>query len=538
MAGLIRGPWQLGRQTIHPALQRSAAATVTTSATRTSYAKHRYVGACGGLDSQNRHRSTPSYQQQQQQQQLRFQHSEALIGSPDYRLLRLAEREEVHVEQWMQNYTRLGMSISTVNSKVPLSADLFHSALKHTANKVPCLRLAIKEVFGKLWVAEVDNMDIDFKMIKHRKIDKVLEHIKDEGVNNYPWSVWVMPAQKDEPCPIPEMGEAFPHQYNLILKQNVFMDGYSMARTLRCIVECLEDLVTGKPIDDRSPIGRYSRGDELLGRKVDIKKALKNDPDRLEREKEWLMSTFKSPLLYEAFPMPSNVENVTTKHIVKKVETDLLNAFHSKCKSIGVSISSGLLEVFNAATVEMVQDAGVRQEGYQLVVGHYVNMRRYLLANPKDVLGSFIGKMHQSMHCSANTRKDFWENAKDIHENFHALIKQDGPTMEECVRDMVFPPIDPDEFVQTTPTKDERDYAFSNLMDLTPTLFNNGKYVQHTNIVAVNYNHNYTHPILYEFQTYHGFSHLTGNYDTSKLTDDTANELMDRIMGVLRSVSS
>ncbi|CAL4063501.1 unnamed protein product, partial [Meganyctiphanes norvegica] len=406
--------------------------------------------------------------------------------------------------------------------------------------KIEVLRMCLQDRGESMWLCEVKNHDMDFKVIENQTVTEVLEDLRLEGLDKSFWSVRVVPADQEEVCAIPELRETFPYQYNFLFKSHHgLFDGNTVLYFIRVYTEILDDVLSGKTVSDDIRFGKFVYDDPLQSIIKETEEALKSDPICLEKERERLLRvTMKQPILYTAFPKPKGIRS-TTRHIVKKVDNAKAKSFYKCCKLNNVSMTAGFEAVFNTALVEMVRDAGVVRDGYNINIRQAVSMRRYMEVEKdfnKFQLGLFLVGIQQGTYCKKVVRKHFWEHAQEIHSEFRSLLKNNIPIIESIVRPQVQGPLDP-VVLAKGPPRDNSDYAFSNLLDLTPLAFYEGSQVQLTDMIIYNSINNFLHPLLFQFSTYRGFGHLTCSYDTVKVADDTAHELTDRIMNILDFVT-
>ncbi|CAL4073762.1 unnamed protein product [Meganyctiphanes norvegica] len=469
-----------------------------------------------------------------------YSSGELIHGSSDWRMIRPATPDEISYDTFHKHYARQGIGRFVYNSKKPFGEEEWRKALRHTTNKVEVLRLCLKEKEGNLMLYELQNHDIDFKIIENKSSLEVAEDMKNEGLDLSFWSARVVPAVPGEVYPIPDIKEEFPHQYNFIFKfHHGLWDGGTFQYFFRVFSEILDDILCGKTVNDDIKFGKFQYENPLETKIKEVQQTLESDPLRLDEEKKQMLSlTMKPPILYSAFPVPKGVK-ATTHHIIRNIDNAHIDTLHKYCKSRKVTVTAGFEAVFNTALVEMVTDAGVVEDGYKINIRQNINMRRYFKVDKdftKFPLGCFLGGMQQEAFCKKSPREHFWEHAQEVSSNFHSLLKNDGPIIESVVRPLVQGPLDP-EMLANGPPQDMSDYAFSNVLDVTRFVFYEGAQVQLTNIIAYNFINNFLHPMLFQFSTFRGFGTLSLSHDTGKVTDETANELMDRIMDVLEYVT-
>ncbi|MDK2413333.1 hypothetical protein QHH03_30050, partial [Aphanizomenon sp. 202] len=78
-----------------------------------------------------------------------------------------------------------------------------------------------------------------------------------------------------------------------------------------------------------------------------------------------------------------------------------------------------------------------------------------------------------------------------------------------------------------------RDYGVTNVGDLTVLIPGVGEHLQQTDLAMFSCTHYSGFPMLHQIYTFRGHSPYTLSYDTSYLAEDTAVQLMDRILALM-----
>ncbi|CAL4101299.1 unnamed protein product [Meganyctiphanes norvegica] len=463
--------------------------------------------------------------------------NKTLYGGKDWKWLRPADIIEAEMFTWNRHKTRMGMPFLTFSSRVPISEDTFRQMLIHLRNMCPILRLCIVPRSDQLWLAEVKDMDLDFKMECEKNINEVVDNMANTGFDNSTWIVRVVPEKGEYHCAVPEVQNTLPYHYHILqLIPHSFADGAGLVLVSRKMCDILEDMLAGKPINDKVQIGELRKCDELIRKKALIKKYLVDNPEILEKEQEKLIQTIKNPILNEAFS-PPNVDFVTTNNLIRSIDTSILSSFHAKCKSAGVTVSSGLLAAVNTSIVEIVRDAGIVQDFYPISFSQNVDLRRYMKVNPQMAMGMLVSGMQQASFPTGNVRKEFWEHATSLNIDSRYLLKNDSPLMQSIIRGMTLPPLDPNEICKSNSKHNyERDYSFSNMLDVTRLFYNKGNFIQITDCQSYQFQQ-YYNQMMFSISTYRNVSTLTLSYVTNVLNKDIAHEIMERILLIIRDKS-
>ncbi|CAL4105569.1 unnamed protein product [Meganyctiphanes norvegica] len=462
-----------------------------------------------------------------------------LFGSRSWRWLRPATSLESDLDDWNRHHTRMGLPYMTINADCEITEDMWRQTLIHLRNQMPGLRMVILPRNNEKWICHINNMDIFLKMHENVEPLDIVDEMLDEGLDEGPWVCRVIKANQDDACRFANDKESKPYQYYFFLAcHHGIFDGYSGALMIRFVINNLNALLAGKHIDDKVQLCQPRRGDEIIAKKVRLKEKFINDPKWFQREKERLLSTFKTPLLNEAYPYP-NVSTPKTSTLIRTSNQVVLNAFHKQCKSAGVSVTNGLVAIANTAIVEMVRDAGILRDSYHLTLNTNVDLRRYMNVHPWTATGMLVGAMHQSMHPTKDVRNEFWEHANIIQEDARTLLKTDGALIESVIREMAIPRVDPDVvFNSTNATKIQRDYTFNNLKDLTDVFYDPKRHkhavVTESKTIQALQNFN---PMMFSLATFRGIPQLTLAYSTNYLSQETAEELMERFVLLVRDKS-
>ncbi|CAL4096422.1 unnamed protein product [Meganyctiphanes norvegica] len=461
---------------------------------------------------------------------------DVLFGSQSWRWVRPATPVESDLDDWNRQHTRFAFPYLTINADREITEDMWKKMLIHLRNQMPGLRMVILPHNDEKWICHINNMDIYLKMHENKAPLELVNEMLDDGLDNGAWVCKVIKANQDDACPFPEDKKLKPYQYYWFLNaHHGILDGYSLAIMCRLTINNLNAILAGKPIDDRIQLCQARKGDEIVAKRVKLKESLINNPKWFQKEKERLLSTFKTPLLNEAFPAP-NVPNPKTSTVLRTANPVMLNAFHKQCKNAGVSVTNGLVAIVNTAIVEMVREVGIIRDSYHLTLNTNVDLRRYMNIHPQTATGMLVGAIHQSMYPTKNVREEFWNHANIIQDDARSLLKTDGALIESVVREMAIPRIDPEEVFKSSNTSIiQRDYTFSNMMDVTPVFYDpkRHKHAVVTDAMTIQGIHNFN-PMMFTICTYRGITQFALAYTTNCLSQETAEELMDRVMLLLR----
>ncbi|XP_064118134.1 uncharacterized protein LOC135223557 isoform X1 [Macrobrachium nipponense] len=425
----------------------------------------------------------------------------------------------------------------TLNSRKPISADIMERALKHLTRGFPPYHLRIRERDGDLWFFKSDgDVKLDIKVCekgtpKHQAIDEICRPF-DEA--NGPMSRYVMiPADDNDPCPFPDLKTKYPYQYYLLgCPHHAVTDGLSETLFASHIPSMLSTILEGKEIDD-SPLGVYKSNEECISIYEQYAQEFLQNHDELTHLKNEISRANKQPLLLEAFP-PPRVETPCTRHIKTELDATSVKKISVKCKERGITFGNAFQGITTTALVELVQEAGVIKDAYDISVLYTADIRRYLEKEAKPILGLHMRKMNAVYSVDRNVRDQFWSNCTKIQSLNRDLLKNKSIIKQEVVRQLFLPYTLPEDFYKSKPelTVDFQYNNIGNVRDL-----GSNEHVIFTNA------ENYFQIHLSKFPFYHQLFSFKGNvisilsYATDSVTDQTAVALVEKIKCVFKHFS-
>ncbi|XP_045117232.1 uncharacterized protein LOC123507939 [Portunus trituberculatus] len=238
------------------------------------------------------------------------------------------------------------------------------------------------------------------------------------------------------------------------------------------IFKTLDSLLDSALVDD-SQIGEFRDRSKVRAAEAKIKASLENDKNRLKElleERHKILT--RVPLIIEAIREPKGPPpeiNISKPEIL---DHKLLQVFRAKCKAHKVTFNSGFIGVMRVALMELVREAGIVRNSYNISTLHPINTRRYM-SNVTSMVWAFHGMpMTLEMATPWDARNNFWKHVVDIDTKFREHIKKMGP-VEDYVLDTMLKPM-----LQSVEKNTIYDMVFTNTWSPTIITIGNGKHVQ------------------------------------------------------------
>ncbi|XP_063599862.1 uncharacterized protein LOC134776134 [Penaeus indicus] len=438
---------------------------------------------------------------------------------------------------------RLTLGCYTLNTLKPLRPEQVEKALGHLQRQTQALRAFMKIRNGKFWICESDQDEIRFKVLEGGDVVQEMWRYTNTpmGYDQAPlWQAVFMPGNRSDaraagrPSHLKEVREQFPHQSYLVMPvHHSFIGGPTMALIVQRLMELLNDVIAGRPVDDSRQIGELVPSTEIDAAKRRIRAEFERDPARLEAMKEELLACDSEPILLKAFPRPGGVP--ASGHVFRDVSPTLLRKFTAKCKSEGVTFNSGLQAAINTALVETVAEAGLQQDAFSLSINLATDVRRYMSRNPLAVLGLHVRPTVHRVVTPARVRDHFWHYCRALHGSLADLIRSGLALQQEVVREMTQPPVDPHQYCMTPPPV-TRDYGLASLGDLATLIKGHDEHLQLTDILMASSAHRFLFMMLHQIYTFRGHCPYSISYDTSYMTHDTASLIADKVLATIADV--
>ncbi|XP_064118116.1 uncharacterized protein LOC135223544 isoform X2 [Macrobrachium nipponense] len=426
----------------------------------------------------------------------------------------------------------------TINSRKPISADIMRRALKHLHRKFPPYHIRIRERDGELWFFKSDGqVELDFKVReigtpKYQAIDEVCRPFDE--VNGPICRHEFIPADKNDPCLFPDLKTEYPYQYYLLdCPHHAVTDGFSNNMFTSQLLNIVRTLLAGIEWTDHSPVGEYISNEECLRMYEQCAKELLQNPEELTRVTNEVSRTNKKPLLFEAFP-PPQAEIPRTRHIMTEFDETSVKKISGRCKERGITFGNVFQGITTTALVELVQEAGVRKDSYDISVLYSVDLRRYMKKQTKPILGLHVRKMSAAYSVDGNVRDQFWSNCTKIQLQNQELLKSKSIIKQGVVRQLHFPQTPPEDFFISKP-EITADFQYNNMGNLGD--LGNNEQIIFTNAGNYFQIHLSTYPFYHQLLTFKGRAISNFSYATDLVTDQTAVALVEKMKCLLKYFS-
>ncbi|CAL4061231.1 unnamed protein product, partial [Meganyctiphanes norvegica] len=427
----------------------------------------------------------------------------------------------------------------TLASAKPISEGLVRQALEHLYRKVPPLRKCLRLIDGLLWECEMTTENIDFMLMEDANPKQVFEQLLSESFNSELGPLWrarLIPSEAGS-CPIPELQEKYPHNYNLLLSNHHgIADGTSNIKMCNLLNQILNDLVAGHTINDEEQLGEHV--DETQGLQIlnTIRKKLSENPERVKflLDDEGIEVP---PLIIIAYP-PKGEKHPHTKCIPHEMDKETTQKLLKRCKQEGATLHSLFTAAIDGTLVDMALEAGVHENEYRLTINHFVNLRRYYQGDTSHILGCHVCVQKQNTMTPNKWRECIWNLAREIKQDLHSKLDNQGPLEAEVIRQMLMPN---DEKAMLNifekPLPHTRDYQISNMGDLTRMFSGEGEHIQVVRQVRATTIQHYLEPQSHFLHTFRGKLMYCLNYDSNYLSEDVMVKLVNKLFITLKQIA-
>ncbi|KAG7174591.1 putative Condensation domain-containing protein [Homarus americanus] len=431
--------------------------------------------------------------------------------------------------------------IITYNSDHRLHTEDFLKAFTHLNNKVELLRTCFRTRDNQLWYCRMPESVIDFKVVNGPDEQNEMQRMIDTPFNLADGPLWkarLLPGGGDDHSTWPELQEEFPHQNRLLLEfHHAAVDGVDMFTITDWLAKLLEDIISGKPIDDNKQLGQLVDHSQVVAIEQQVKQDLEKDPERLKLLLEERKKQSVTPLILEAFGV-QDVPHPQTEYLGKTLlDMTMFEKFNKRCRSAGVTFNSGFVALMNTALIGLVKEAGVHREEYTLTNRHAVDLRRYLKGHKAFPMGNHSFPMMHSMTVPGNVRDTFWDYAKQFDVDFRTKLENNYIFEDFVLSQMLRPDGYSHEKNFANPPPQFYNYSLTNVFSPKFSNMGIGKHIQITsmqNIVPIGKS---------EVAIMSGLANLRNKvrfsawYSTHTMTRDTAQKFFDRVLSLFRELS-
>ncbi|XP_063593440.1 uncharacterized protein LOC134770471 isoform X1 [Penaeus indicus] len=379
------------------------------------------------------------------------------------------------------------------------------TVLAQLCRKVPVLRVCFGWRDDQLWLREMDECKVDFKVLKDDALDKhragIMQRFDTE--RGPLWRVALVPeheeAERDphehspgeaNPThsatwarPLNELPRPFAYNYSVLFCiHHGIADGMTITRICGFLRAILDDLLSGRPVDATEQLGEHVAYDTAMALYAAEEQKLKDDPSLLAKAmKEFAEGERTRPLLLDVLPRPQGGE-ATTGSIPLRLSEDETKGLVSCCKKMKVSLNSYFTTAINVALIDFLEDMGVRKDAYEFRAGHDINLRRYYGGDTSRTLGVHLPTFGFRFvyRTAGDLYREFWASTRAFHKRFHDALLNGEPLRAVVLRQRDASQFDDIKGFYSDQGEPNYYYTISNLADVTEALSKKGDNVQIT----------------------------------------------------------
>lgn len=430
--------------------------------------------------------------------------------------------------------TVYGLSLCSTS---PVDDDMMKNALTHLFRKVPSLRTCFRKRENTLWACEMIHEQLDFQVTETKDLVTATEELfnyKFPTTEGPLWCARLLPSTSPFPSSQPDLipSSDFPHTRTLLLaNHHGIADGTTNIFIAQSLLQILDDMITGKPVDDKVQMGNVASGEETKVILTAMVKRLREDKDRLQSIIEDINKSRKAEkLIPQTFPMPMD-SNYRVEMVLQDLDKETTQKFFKRCKQEGVTVNSAMTAVINVSLVDFVREGGLEQDTYTIHELHGINMRRYWSGNTNGTLGCHMLLPRVLFSTPAKWREGFWEYTRTIHDTIvRGLEEKDAfLSLLEMVEGA-----SPETIFEKRPYS-ECDYAIGNIGNVDNRITTKMQNVQLCHLVrSVSC---WNDPMYSFFHTLNGCFAYSLVYCNDVLTREMASRFLDITFDNIRAVT-
>ncbi|CAL4179421.1 unnamed protein product, partial [Meganyctiphanes norvegica] len=408
---------------------------------------------------------------------------------------------------------------------------------------IPILRVRLNWHSKVLWLRDMKQEKIDFKVHEMCNLEEVHKDVMNKIYDSTEGPLWCVRLFSNTTKDTEENVETSRddksdcvHKYVVLFGwHHSLTDGTSNMVICKHFLHLLNSVLGGEVIDDNIQLGYIADHEETNELVAMQKRELKDDPESLKSKLNVIYNIGKEPSLFlKAYPPPKGVEPETL-YLLYDLGRDYSKLFFDRCKTEGVTVHTAFCGIVNAAIVELMQEAGIGSDSFDIDARHAINHRPFWKNKTSDSLGCHIGGMHFVMNTPKNVRETLWTYIKEYHSSFYNKL-QNGGVFESAVLDkmnFISSGINPKTMFDT-PMIPGTFYQISNMGNIDKILTGLGQYVKVSDIARTSSIHHWDNIVLHLLQTFQGSLKYSMIYDATRMTKETAQIYMDRIFSILK----
>ncbi|KAG0722944.1 hypothetical protein GWK47_005785 [Chionoecetes opilio] len=345
------------------------------------------------------------------------------------------------------------------------------------------------------------------------------------------WCARLLPANAPGRCSRPELADALPYSRTLLLaNHHGIADGTTNMVVTDTFLCMLDNVVTGKPIDDAIQHGKLVAGEESIAILTARVEELMRDEAHFQQLQEDLKKRKrKKKLIPRAYPKARDPD-FKCQIVLRDLDKETTQRFIKKCKKEGVTVNSGLVAVYDAGIVDFVKDGGLEQDFYSIRGMHAISMRRYWLGDTSKTLGIHMVPLEIAFSTPTKWRDNFWEYARSVHKALsHGLQEKD---VVMFMASLMGKSNKEDYYAERPPP--DCDYVTANMGNIDRLIPTEGQQVRLAHLVR--FTSCWNAPMNCLFHTLRGCFMYCLTYANDIMTREDAEKLVDKTFDILLGV--
>lgn len=264
-----------------------------------------------------------------------------------------------------------------------------------------------------------------FQVIPGENLESTFQELKEKSFPSFTgplWRVRITSGAEINPTnfdvkKIPS-GFIFEHKVLISLHHSI-TDGFSSLRICGHFINLLDDVLEGREIDDSVQVAEFSDGDKNSQEVMTtIMKKFQEHPEERENAlQEYDDFQKMKVLLLDAYPVADRQVTHQTLYLRNDFDQETTKKFLAKCKANNVSFHTGFFTAVQVAVVELLKDAGIFQDTFEISSKHVVNSRRFWNKEvDADVqFGANIAALPVNFTVPSDWQKIFWTTITKEH---------------------------------------------------------------------------------------------------------------------------
>lgn len=302
------------------------------------------------------------------------------------------------------------------------------------------------------------------------------------------WRVRLTRASPTELFSERKIPHEFVHEQKILFGfHHSITDGFSSTKICGVFMNFLNDVLTGKSLDCSAPSMTLSDPELCLSDAMkEVQENWEKHPEEKQKTFAFLATDNTEILVLKAFPVDGTNVEPCTFSIRYDFDHATSKCFLEKCKSNGITCHAGFFTATQLALIEVMQEAKIEEEEFDMITRHAINGRRYW---SKDVNQNteFCAAVLIVPICFAikpNQKNGFWKIANDFGKLFNDSMNNLMPLKNALFMVEVMKKLDMSSEKKGVPKVPNGYYDTTNMGDITSSLTGDFARVVKGNVVA------------------------------------------------------